>query len=91
FVTIVRKEKATENWFLGSITNENARNLSISLNFLDDNQEYEAIIYEDGESAHWDKNPTEINIRKITVTQNSILELKLAPGGGAAISIIKIK
>lgn len=91
FVTIVRKEKATENWFLGSITNENARNLPISLNFLDDNQEYEAIIYEDGESAHWDKNPTEINIRKITVTQNSILELKLAPGGGAAISIIKIK
>lgn len=91
FVTIVRQEKATENWFLGSITNENIRNLSILLDFLDDNQEYEAIIYEDGKSAHWNKNPTEINIRKITVTQNSILELKLAPGGGAAISIVKIK
>ncbi len=91
FVTIARKEKTTDNWFLGSITDENARNLSISLDFLDANQEYEANIYEDGENAHWDKNPTEINIRKITVTQSSVLKLKLAPGGGTAISIVKIK
>jgi len=89
FVTIARQEKGTDNWFIGSITDENTRSLSISLDFLDANQEYEAIIYEDGETAHWNKNPTEINIRKITVTHNSEIELKLAPGGGTAISIIK--
>lgn len=91
FVTIARQEKETGNWFVGSITDENAIDLSISLDFLDINQEYEAIIYQDGENAHWDKNPTVINIKKIIVSQSSKLELKLAPGGGTAISILKIK
>jgi len=91
FVTITRKEKTTDNWFIGSITDENAREIAVALDFLDANQEYEANIYEDGVNTHWDKNPTEINIRKITVTQNSVLKLKLAPGGGTAISIVKIK
>ena len=89
FVTIVRQEKGTGNWFIGSITDENARNLSFPLDFLESDQEYEAIIYEDGENAHWNENPTDLNIKKIIVTQNSEIKLKLAPGGGAAINIIK--
>ncbi|MCK5637439.1 MAG: glycoside hydrolase family 97 C-terminal domain-containing protein, partial [Flavobacteriaceae bacterium] len=43
----------------------------------------------DGENAHWNENPTDLNIKKIIVTQNSEIKLKLAPGGGAAINIIK--
>lgn len=89
FVTIARQEKGTENWFIGAITDENPRNISISLKFLKPDQIYDAIIYEDGKNAHWDKNPTDLNIRKIEVSRNMNLDLNLASGGGAAISIIK--
>ena len=90
FVTIARQEKGTGNWFVGSITDENSREIIIVLDFLDANLEYDATIYEDDNNTHWNKNPTEVNIRKIKVYQNSELKLKLAPGGGAAISIVKI-
>jgi hypothetical protein len=89
FVTIARKEKNSKNWFVGGITNENSREIEIDFSFLDENITYETIIYEDGENAHWDKNPTAINIRKIEVTNQSKLIMKLAPGGGFAISLIK--
>ena len=89
FVTIARQEKKSENWFLGSITDENSRELNISLDFLDANSEYEAILYEDGENAHWDKNPTSLKISKMNVSNSTKLNLKLAAGGGVAISIIK--
>ncbi|REE80022.1 glycosyl hydrolase family 97 [Lutibacter oceani] len=90
FVTIARKEKNSEKWFVGGITDENSRELVINFDFLSPNQTYEAIIYEDGKDADWDKNPTALNIRKIEVTNQSILNLKLAPGGGFAISLIPI-
>ncbi|NLP56823.1 glycoside hydrolase family 97 protein [Lutibacter sp. B1] len=87
FVTIARKEKNTENWFVGGITDENAREMEISFDFLSPNTTYEAIIYEDAENAHWNDNPTAINIRNIEITNQSNLKLKLAPGGGFAISL----
>jgi len=87
FVTIARKERNSENWFVGGITDENEREMNISFDFLYANKVYEAIIYEDGENAHWDNNPTALNIRKIEITSQSELKLKLAPGGGFAISI----
>ncbi|MEM6516136.1 MAG: glycoside hydrolase family 97 protein [Bacteroidota bacterium] len=90
YVTITRKERGTGNWFLGSITDENARELEISFEFLDENQEYEAKIYKDGKDAHWDDNPTSLTIETLTLNKNSKLTLKLAEGGGAAISLIKI-
>jgi len=89
YVTITRKERQTGNWFLGSITDENSRELKISFDFLDDNQEYIATIYKDGKDAHWDNNPLAIDIEKITINKSSKLLLKLAEGGGTAISIIK--
>ena len=89
YVTIARKERGTGHWFLGSITDENARELEVSLDFLDDNQEYIATIYKDGEDAHWDKNPLSMTIETITVNKSSQLKLKLAQGGGVAISIMK--
>ena len=87
FVTIARKEKNSENWFVGGITDENERAMEIGLDFLSPDILYNAIIYEDAENAHWNENPTAINIREIEVTSQSNLKLKLAPGGGFAISI----
>jgi len=91
FVTIARKEKNTENWFIGGITNEIARELEINFSFLSPNTTYEAIIYEDGKDADWDKNPTAINIKTEEVSNKTISKLKLAPGGGFAISLKPIK
>lgn len=90
FVTIARKERDGNQWFIGSITDENARNQIVKLDFLDSDKTYEAVIYEDAPDAHWDKNPTAYRIRTLDVNNNSILELALAPGGGAAVSL-KIK
>lgn len=89
FVTIARKERETGNWFLGSITDENSRTFDVSFNFLEENQDYIAIIYKDGKDAHWDKNPLDIKIETLTVNNRSKLTLELAEGGGTAISIIK--
>jgi glucan 1,4-alpha-glucosidase len=88
FITIARKERNTDKWFLGSITDENARDLEISLNFLDKEKEYTATLYEDAEDSHWDKNPTAYKIENKTVFSSDTLKLKLAPGGGSAISFI---
>ncbi len=87
FVTIARKEKNSENWFVGGITDEEAREMEINFDFLSPNTTYKAVIYEDGENAHWDNNPTAINIRKIELTNQSKLIMKLAAGGGFAISL----
>ncbi|WP_439130356.1 glycoside hydrolase family 97 protein [Polaribacter sp.] len=89
FVTIARKERKTENWFLGSITDENAREIEVDFSFLDENQKYEAIIYKDGKNAHWNDNPLDINIETIEVTKTSKIKFTLAEGGGLAISILK--
>ncbi len=89
FVTIARKEKQTGNWFLGSITNEEPRELKVSLSFLDENKTYRAIIYKDAEGAHWDNASQKIEIDTIQVTAQKTIQLKLAPGGGCAISFIK--
>lgn len=89
FVTIVRKERKTDNWFLGSITDENAREIEVDFNFLDDNITYEAIIYKDGKNAHWNNNPLDISIESIEIKKESKLKFQLAAGGGLAISIKK--
>ena len=89
YVTIARKERETGNWFLGSITDENGRTFDVSFDFLDDHQEYIATVYKDGKEAHWDKNPLDIKIEILTVSNRSKLTLELAEGGGVAISIIK--
>ncbi len=88
FVTIARKERGTGNWFLGSITNEDERRISIECNFLDRGKKYTAIIYSDGKNAHWDDNPTDYQIDTVTVYHRSNINLNLAPGGGCAISFV---
>ena len=75
--------------FLGAITDENSRTININFDFLDTDTNYEAILYKDGENAHWNTNPLDLKIEKIEITNQSKLTLKLAEGGGLAISIIK--
>jgi hypothetical protein len=86
FITVVRKDKNSENWFLGAITDENNRDTEIKLDFLSPNKKYQAIIYQDGKDADWQNNPTSYAIKTIQVTLKSKIKLHLAKGGGAAIS-----
>jgi len=91
YVTIARKEKGKDNWFVGAITDENARNTTIALDFLTKGKKYKAIIYADAVGADWKTNPEAYVIKTITVDNTSKLQLALAPGGGTAISIVQIK
>lgn len=90
FVTIARKEKGSENWFLGAIANEDGHSMRIKTDFLSPDITYQAIVYADGDRAHWDLNPTAYTIEEIRVNHQSELQLKLAPGGGVAISFMPI-
>ena len=90
YVTIAREERETGNWFLGSITNEEARELVVKTDFLTPGVQYEVTLYADAPDAHWDDNPTAYRIEKIQVDHTSELKLKLAPGGGAAISFMRL-
>jgi hypothetical protein len=90
FITIARKERNNHKWFLGSITDENERIINFPLNFLDMGKEYTATIYSDAEDTHWDKNPTTYKIEEVIVKSSDSLKLKLAPGGGTAISFIPL-
>lgn len=91
YLTVARKAKGSENWFVGAITDENPRNTTISLDFLTPGKKYKAIIYQDGKTAHWEKNPINYEIKTIEVTSKSKLKLNLAAGGGTAISIFPVK
>lgn len=86
YLTVVRKDKNTERWFLGAITNKDPRKTSISLDFLTAGKKYKATLYLDGKDADWKDNPKSYQIITKEVTSKSDLKLKLAPGGGAAIS-----
>ena len=86
YLTIVRKAKGKQSWFLGAITDENARQTEIKLDFLTKGKKYKATIYEDAKDADWKNNPIAYTIRTIEVTNASKIKLRLAPGGGTAIS-----
>jgi len=89
FVTIARKAKGKPNWFLGAISDENARTSILNFDFLEEGTSYQATIYRDGEGADWQTNPEAYEIEKMTVTNKTSLSIRLAKGGGCAISIIK--
>ncbi len=86
-LTVARKAKGTDNWFIGSITDENARIADIPMDFLDMGKSYLATIYADGQNADWKKNPGEYTIQNFIVTSGTELKIMLAPGGGCAISV----
>jgi glucan 1,4-alpha-glucosidase len=88
YITTVRKAKGSSNWFLGSITDEHSRSTTLLLDFLDNNKKYIATIYRDADDAHWEKNPEAYTIEKFVVDSKTKLRLKLAEGGGAAVSLM---
>ncbi|MBC7947147.1 MAG: glycoside hydrolase family 97 protein [Chitinophagaceae bacterium] len=88
YVVIARKAKGKESWFMGAITDENTRNFNTSLSFLDAGRKYIATIYRDGDKADWKANPEAYAIEKFIVDSKTILKLKLAPGGGTAVSLM---
>jgi alpha-glucosidase len=88
YVTIARQERGGDRWFLGSITDEQSRELEASLDFLPAGSNYVATIYQDGEGAHWDENPSAFLIERFLVDQSTILQLNLAPGGGTAVTLV---
>lgn len=89
YLTIARLGKNTKTWFVGSITDENARVSEISLDFLSPKTKYTATIYADAPNADWKENPQAYTIRTISVTSRTKLKLPIAKGGGYAISIVE--
>ncbi|MDO5446329.1 MAG: glycoside hydrolase family 97 protein [Prevotellaceae bacterium] len=87
YVTIARKDKNSDNWFIGSSVDENGHTTDIVLDFLTPGKKYEAVIYRDAEDASWDKNPQAYKIERRTVTSKSRLKIRSASGGGFAVSL----
>lgn len=90
FITIARKAKGTNNWFVGTTVDENGYISNLKFDFLDAGKQYIATIYADASDAHYRNNPQAYQIRKVLVNNKSKLKQKCAPGGGFAISIIEI-
>ena len=87
YITVARKAKGKDDWYVGAITDENSRSANINLSFLDKDKTYKATIYADADDAQWKKNPMAYKIYTKQVTAKDILNVKLAEGGGCAISI----
>ena len=85
YITMVRKDINSDDWYLGSITNENSRVLSVSLSFLDSDKQYNATVYKDPETGGWKKRPEEVVIQSQLVDSGSELSIVIPPGGGQAI------
>jgi len=89
YITIARKAKGTNNWFVGNTSDENGHLSKFRLDFLDTDKKYIATIYADAKDAHYETNPQAYTIKKMVVTSKTELSLQAAPGGGFAISIIE--
>lgn len=86
FVVMARQERDGEDWYVGALTNEQARSIDLDLSaFLEPNVRYEAQIYRDGPNADYDSNPYDYVIERKIVTHDDAMSVALAPGGGAAI------
>jgi alpha-glucosidase len=85
FVTIARKDRGSDDWYLGAGTDEHGRMLPVTLSFLDPGRRYTAEIYRDGDDAHWRTAPFEFVAEQREVSSRDRLLIRLAPGGGQAI------
>ena len=91
YVTVARKAKVTDNWFIGNVNGDKSRTSTIKFDFLEKGKKYVATIYADAKDADYKTNPQAYTIRKMTVTNKSKLSQLSAPGGGYAVSIVEIK
>lgn len=91
YITTARKDKNSNNWFVGNVNGLNARTSTISLDFLEKGKKYEATIYADASDAHYKTNPQAYKITKQKVTNKTKLKMTTASGGGYGISIVEVK
>ncbi len=90
YITIARKAKGTDNWFIGGKCDENGHKSVVKLDFLDEGSKNECAIYQDAKDAHYETNPKAYTIVRRTVKKGDVLKLQQAPGGGFAVSLKKI-
>ena len=88
YITVARKAKGTDNWFIGGKCDENGHKSVIKLDFLDKGRKYDCTIYADAKDAHYEKNPQAYTITKRVVKAGDVLKMTEAPGGGFAVSLI---
>ncbi|MBX2827066.1 MAG: glycoside hydrolase family 97 protein [Flavobacteriaceae bacterium] len=88
FVVMAREEKASGNWFVGGITNEEARTQSLDFSFLPQGKTFKATLYKDAPDAHWDNNPEAYEISTMEVDSTTNMTIEMAAGGGFAMSIM---
>jgi hypothetical protein len=91
YLAIARKAKGTNNWFVGGISDENARMMEVDFSFLDKGKKYEITIYKDAPNASWDQNPEAYVIEKKVIDNKTKLKINVARGGGFAMSIFPKK
>ncbi len=87
YLTIARKAKNKNEWFVGAITDENSRTANVNLDFLDAGGQFTATVYADAKDADWKNNPMAYEIKSYLVTNKTALKIPLANGGGAAVSL----
>ena len=87
YITVARKAKGTDNWFVAGKCNEDGHNSTVKFDFLDKGRKYEAIIYADAKNASFDKNPKAYVITKRKIKKGDVLKFTQAPGGGFAVSV----
>ncbi len=88
YITVARKAKGTDNWFIGNTSDENGHSSKIKLDFLDQGKKYDCTIYADAKDADYEKNPKAYVITHRIVKKGDVLNLKAAHGGGFAVSLI---
>ena len=91
YITIARKAKGTNDWFIGCTSSEHGHASTLKLDFLDADKQYIATVYADAKDADWKKNPQAYVIRKGIATSKTKLKLRAASGGGYAISLIEVQ
>ncbi len=90
YLTIVRKDRNTDEWFLGSITDTSERSFSVALDFLDTSKRWMAQVYRDADDSHWESNPFAHVIEAVEITPGQDFAIRLAPGGGMAVRFLPI-
>ncbi len=90
YITVARKAKGTDRWFIGGKCNEDGHQSDLRLDFLDKGKKYVCTVYADAKDADYEKNPKAYTITRRTVKQGDCLRLKMAPGGGFAVSLFPV-
>ena len=89
YYIVARQDRESEDWYIGGVTNAEARRIHLNLDFLDA-EDYLAEIYADGKNAHYKDNPLDYDVIKRKVSKGSSLVLQMSPGGGFAIRLRRL-